>query len=442
MTAMTDSIEAFKHRLFLVYTTALSAILTLLFVGVWLYQSHLGAVQQKSEFQNYLLELSSKLESDFYFSDNWLAVMESNNQLIIHIEENGIPFLFSGSWTPAVSREELVDSVKKEAKKEGLSLSEKPLTGTTSHSSFFTLHENSHTFYAVAWILSGNSSYKSLVLLQDITASKQRLFFEGLFFFVADIFAIFLIAFFNHSMLKKATQPVLEYQKRQNQFVSSASHELRSPFSVIQSSISLLEEEPNRLSSIASTIKKECTRAGKLIQNLLFLASADSGTAVRPLISVEADEILLQIYESYESLCRYKGISLRLTLPEEFLPNVLSVPDYLYQLLTIFLDNAIAYGCSLSAASALSPPLIELNACKKNNHVVLAVIDHGCGIPKEKREQIFERFYQSDSSHNQKEHFGLGLSIAKQLAPLANASLNVTETPGGGATFLIQLQKI
>ena len=225
MTAMTDSIEAFKHRLFLVYTTALSAILTLLFVGVWLYQSHLGAVQQKSEFQNYLLELSSKLESDFYFSDNWLAVMESNNQLIIHIEENGIPFLFSGSWTPAVSREELVDSVKKEAKKEGLSLSEKPLTVTTSQSSFFTLHENSHTFYAVAWILSGNSSYKSLVLLQDITASKQRLFFEGLFFFVADIFAIFLIAFFNHSMLKKATQPVLEYQKRQNQFVSSASHE-------------------------------------------------------------------------------------------------------------------------------------------------------------------------------------------------------------------------
>lgn len=439
---MTDSIDSLKRRLFIFYTTALGIILTLLFAGVWLYQSHLGAVQQKSEFQNYLLELSSKLESDFYFSDNWLAVMESNNQLIIHIEENGIPFLFSGGWNPAVSREELVKSVKNEADNEGLSLSEKPLSGTASQSSFFTVHKNSHTFYAVAWILSGNSGYKSLVLLQDITNSQKRLFFEGFFFFLADIFAILVIAFFNHSMLKKATRPILEYQKRQNQFVSSASHELRSPFAVIQSSISLLEEEPDRLSSTAFTIKEECVRAGKLIQNLLFLAQADSGTASRPLILVEADTILLQVYESYESLCRYKGISLRLTLPKEFLPDVLSVPDYLYQLLTIFLDNAIAYGCSLSDSSAAGPPLIELEALTQKNQVVLAVIDHGPGIPKEKQKEIFERFYQNDASHNQKEHFGLGLSIARQLAPLAGAVLKVTETEGGGATFLIQLQKI
>lgn len=433
---MTDSITHLKRKLFFFYTAALGGILTLFFIGFWLYLYHTSLAQQQSGFQNYLLELSSKLESDFYFSDNWLAEMEANNHLIIHIEENGIPFLFSGGWTPAISRDKLIQTVKKELKKEGLSLSEKPLSGSASQSSFFTFHKNSHTFYAVAWILPGNASYKSLVLLQDVTSMRKKSLFQALFFFVADLFAIFIIAFFNHSMLKKATEPILEFQKRQNRFISSASHELRSPFSVIQSNISLLEEEPQKLSAIANTIKKECTRAGKLIQNLLFLASADSGTISRHLTPVEADEILLQVYESYETLCRLKGISLRLILPDEFLPDVLSVPEYLYQLLTIFLDNAIAYGTSASGNS-----LIELKALEKNNQVVLAVIDHGSGISPEKRKEIFERFYQGDTSHNQKEHFGLGLSIAKQLAPLSGATLSLTETSGGGATFLIQLDK-
>ena len=67
------------------------------------------------------------------------------------------------------------------------------------------------------------------------------------------------------------------------------------------------------------------------------------------------------------------------------------------------------------------------------------VADHGKGIPDEEKDRIFDRFYQSDKSRKEKEHFGLGLSIARELAELQKGSLTLTDTPGGGCTFLLLL---
>ena len=65
--------------------------------------------------------------------------------------------------------------------------------------------------------------------------------------------------------------------------------------------------------------------------------------------------------------------------------------------------------------------------------------DHGTGIPDEEKERIFDRFYQSDRSRKEKEHFGLGLSIARELTELQKGKLTVTDTEGGGCTFLLLL---
>ena len=67
------------------------------------------------------------------------------------------------------------------------------------------------------------------------------------------------------------------------------------------------------------------------------------------------------------------------------------------------------------------------------------VADHGKGIPDEEKERIFERFYQSDKSRKEKEHFGLGLSIARELTELQKGKLTLTDTQGGGCTFTLTL---
>ena len=184
-------------------------------------------------------------------------------------------------------------------------------------------------------------------------------------------------------------------------------------------------------------IRRECSRSGKLIRDLLLLASSDSGTLSRKLEEVEADALLLRLFESYETVCRQKDISLKLHMPDDILPPVLSDPAYLYQLLSILLENAITYGIPPSGEK----PVIELSAHLSGRHITLSVTDHGPGIPDEKKEAVFRRFYRGDPSRSKKEHFGLGLSIASELARQLKCRLTVLDIPGGGACFRIELTK-
>lgn len=70
--------------------------------------------------------------------------------------------------------------------------------------------------------------------------------------------------------------------------------------------------------------------------------------------------------------------------------------------------------------------------------ITFLVVDHGHGIPNEDKAHIFDRFYRADTSRTSKRNFGLGLSVARELARLHHATLTVEDTPGGGATFRLQ----
>lgn len=74
------------------------------------------------------------------------------------------------------------------------------------------------------------------------------------------------------------------------------------------------------------------------------------------------------------------------------------------------------------------------------SHIILLTIsDNGPGIPEESRKEVFRRFYRIDSSRKDKQHFGLGLSIAREIVSLHGGTITVSETPGGGATFTMLL---
>lgn len=225
--------------------------------------------------------------------------------------------------------------------------------------------------------------------------------------------------------------PLKENQKKQAEFIAAASHELRSPLAVIQASASAVRTSPENTDFMLTNIEKECTRMGNLIKDLLILAASDSKKWHLTLGNHDSDTLLLDVYETFEPVCRHNGITLNLTLPDMELPRIHCDKSRVIQILTILLDNAITY--------TLPDGMIHLEIFVKKRNVCYLVADHGNGIPDEEKERIFDRFYQSDKSRKEKEHFGLGLSIARELTELQKGKLTLTDTPGGGCTFCLML---
>lgn len=169
----------------------------------------------------------------------------------------------------------------------------------------------------------------------------------------------------------------------------------------------------------------------QLVDDLLILASADAQTWSVRFSPVDWDTLLIECYESYEPLARAKSQRLSLALPDS------PFPPY-------------------RGDAQRHPPGDRHPAGQRGALHGRGRRDHppgGClhpqpdhpgrgswtGIPPENRERIFERFYRADQSRSDRDHFGLGLSIARELAALHGGKLFCRDTPGGGSTFVLEL---
>lgn len=428
-------IHKLQRHLTIIFTTATGIILTLVLILAFFYQSQLKVNQSNTFFQNQLLDLTHRLEGTSSFSDDWLANLETEGHFIVHIEDNGTPLFFRGSWNPSTYRDTLVETAKKKAEKEGIYIDTRPYSSSIAKSSVFSLKGNHHDSYrGTVMVVASATGFRSLVLIEETTSLYREFLFRILFFLVLELLGILSLFLVSRKIVKKAVLPIKEYHQKQNAFIAAASHELRSPLAVMQTSASAILTMPEQASKMAHFIQKECIRAGNLIKNLLLLCSEDN--LPREMEPVEIDSLLLQIFESYEPLCSSKHIKLNLLLPDELLPRVLGNYQWVYQILSIFLDNAISYGCSEDH------PAIQLSAALQAEHLSVKVIDHGKGIPDAQKNQIFDRFYRADKSRKDKEHAGLGLSIAKMLAEHMPVELHVLDTPDSGSTFEIIFQHI
>lgn len=428
-------INKLQRHLTFVFTTATGIILTLVLLIALLYQSQLMFHQSTLLFQNQLLDLTHRLESTSVFSDDWLAKLEAESHLIIHIEDNGVPLFFPGSWRPATSRESLIAMAREKGLKEGIDTNVPPYSLSMKKSSVFTFQGKYNDSYrGSVLILATQTGYRSLILVEEITGIYRQFLFRILFFLFLELSGIVALLLVSRQVVKKAVDPIREYHQKQNEFIAAASHELRSPLAVIHTSASAMLSMPEQAPQMALLIQKESIRGGNLIKNLLLLSSGDSLSG--EMESVEIDALLLQIFETYEPLCHSKGIKINLVLPDEFLPKVYGNYLWIYQIISIFTDNAIAYGCTDKN------PVIQLSADRQKKDLTVSIIDHGPGISEIQKQRIFERFYRIDPSRKDKEHFGLGLSIAKMLAEHMPVDLRVLDTPDGGSTFQIRFRKI
>ncbi len=434
-------IQKLRRHLTLLFVIPTSLILSLILIVLFFWQSSLTRNEQAVNLQNQILNLTYQLEGAYFFSDDWLALMEHEHRLIIHIEENRIPLFFSGSWVPRTDRDVLIELAKEQAQKQHIDTLARPYSSTMQKSSIFTVQGRNHdTYQGIVVILATEEGFRSLTLLSDITELKRQEPKRFLFFLGVDILGILALFLVSRFVAAKAVAPVAEYHQKQTDFIAAASHELRSPLAVIQNCATTSLSMPIQTEKMNRLILSECSRSGKLIKNLLWLTSADTREIKCRLEPVEIDLLLLRLLEAYEPLCNSKNIRLRLLLPDEILPCVAGNPQWIYQLLSIFIDNAIAYGCQGNENFSDEKPAIELLVKVIGKKISISVSDHGPGIPDNQKAVIFDRFYRSDSSRREKEHFGLGLSIAQLLAEQLGSEIEVLDTNGGGCTFQVNFK--
>ena len=242
------------------------------------------------------------------------------------------------------------------------------------------------------------------------------------------------IAFLSKILIGKAVTPTVQAMQSQKDFIAAVSHECKAPLAAILSSaemIAAIPDTPDAVKDHTHVIDLEVSRMSRLIGDLLLLSSLDAGNWTFHMEEINIDTLLINLYTKYEQICRKKNILLQLNIPDECCPPFYSDEDRLNQIISIFLDNAVSY----------SPPEseISLNASAGKNELIITIIDHGIGISDKDKPFIFNRFYQCDKSRTQREHFGLGLSIANELVSKLDGRIRLFDTTGGGCTFKIFL---
>lgn len=259
--------------------------------------------------------------------------------------------------------------------------------------------------------------------------TKQAFLYVSLWFL-----SLIAVTVMSHFLIKRALEPTEVMLKNQKDFIASASHELKSPLAVILANAEKLEQlqiDDTEFRKAVKILDNECMRMSKLVKDMLLLASSDAKSWTLCKNTIDTDTLLISLYEAYEPICIRKKILLRLEISESSYPKFCADGERLFQILTIFMDNAIHH--------SINNKQIEIKTAVAAKHITFFVTDYGKGIPEEDKPYIFNRFYCADKSRTDKSNFGLGLSIADELAKMMNGSVGCEDTDGGGATFFVTL---
>lgn len=229
---------------------------------------------------------------------------------------------------------------------------------------------------------------------------------------------------------KWLTRPVQKAFEQQKQFVSDASHELKTPLAIIGANAQRLNQEIGDNQWLGH-ILKENKRMGKLLEELLILARMESTLVDNGQEKFDLSRALTGALLPYESEAYEKGIHFYMDIEEECI--VTGQEEHLKQAAIILVDNALHHVCEGGN--------LWVRLSEKRDRVILEVANTGKEIPEEERKKIFQRFYQSDKAAGRRENrHGLGLAIASAIASRHRGKITV-DCQNGITTFSLIIRK-
>jgi signal transduction histidine kinase len=242
-----------------------------------------------------------------------------------------------------------------------------------------------------------------------------------------------------------------------SEFVSNVSHELRTPLTTIKTIARLLQRnnvKPAEREDYLETIAAECDRQMEFVQNLLDLSRIESGAYRTILVKTDVVQVLNNSVKTQQSAAKTQGVEIRIVLPEEPLPPVITDETALHRIISGLLENAVKYSSEGGT--------IEIKAKPSDDRLAIEISDDGFGIAPEDLPRIFEKFYRGQPlplsgspaaveslntgkdylTFNERSGVGLGLYLVKNLIEQIGARIGV-ESPvsetGKGSKFTVLL---
>ncbi|MFS0778903.1 HAMP domain-containing sensor histidine kinase [Neobacillus sp. 3P2-tot-E-2] len=215
---------------------------------------------------------------------------------------------------------------------------------------------------------------------------------------------------------------------KQKQFVSNASHELKTPLTIIESYASLLKrrglKEPKLFSESIEAIHSEAIRMKEMTEQLLMLARHHEQWNIE-LNQLNIKQLITQTIKGFKNAYNR---DIRFVVENDTPLFIETDEKKLKQLLFIFLDNARKY----------SDETISVELGNDHDEVYIKIIDHGIGIPEIDVPKVFDRFYRVDKARSRKQGgSGLGLSLAKEIADAIGVRIHLDSVLGAGTTVTI-----
>ncbi len=272
------------------------------------------------------------------------------------------------------------------------------------------------------------------IIFLDIT-SRQGILTNLIYTFILVALIMLIVIFFiSKFFADRAIKPVEEAFDKQKQFITDASHELKTPLAVINTNTDVLlanaEARIKDQSKWLYYIKSEAERMTGLTNDLLYLTQMDHSDIKMIFTDFNISQLAENTILTMEAIFFENDISLKY----EIEPNLMirGNSEQIRQVIMILMENAVKY--------TNAHGMVDISLRKQKNSVILSITNTGEGISKEHVNKIFDRFYRTDESRTRKEGgYGLGLAIAKAIVENHGGRIYVKSTPNESTTFYVKL---
>ena len=269
------------------------------------------------------------------------------------------------------------------------------------------------------------------IVFSDTTTESSTL--KHLFYSCLAIFFVTMIVFLGISILLShwVIKPVATAWDQQRQFVADASHELKTPLSVIMTNAELMQGEDTSeedRKTYSGNILGVTYQMRSLVENMLEMARVDNGTVKMHFTVVDFSQLVSDAALSFQLLYEEQGMGLRCAAPDGISIN--GSEQHLYQVMDVLLDNALKYSTPNS--------MVSVDLTNNGKSCLLSVSSPGEPISKEDLKNIFKRFYRADKARAMNGSYGLGLSIAESIVEAHRGKISA-ESKNGCNTFYVQI---
>ena len=257
-------------------------------------------------------------------------------------------------------------------------------------------------------IILDNSNIKERLISSLISSSVILLIYELVMFFASKY------------LTKWITKPAVDSYDKQKNFIIDASHELKTPLSIIMASADALDSDKFEKKWL-DNIKSESERMSVLVKSLLDLSKLENNIDKKMYTNESLSKLIEKSALTFESVAFENKVEIETNIEGNI--NYLCNKNEITELMSILLDNAIKHSKKNSK--------VIINLYKTKKEINIDVINKGDEIPKDECEKIFERFYRLDKSRNRDSNrYGIGLAIAKTIVLNHNGKINASSNNG------------